>query len=95
MPKKGPNDVWQYPSSSDVLEKAGLHTIEHYVGVRRHTVAAFIVNRPIFDICMEGEKMRGSSASRQFWWEQSFDFEEARAAGCAGAAVVSEDESDG
>ena len=58
-------------------------------------MAAFIVNRPIFDFCVGREKMRGSSASRQYWWEQTFDLEEARAAGCADAAVVSDDESEG
>ena len=67
MPKKGANNTWQYPSSADVLEKAGLHTIAHYIDVRRQTIAAFIVNRPIFELCMEGERRRGSSANRQFW----------------------------
>ena len=95
MPKKGNNNIWQYPSSADVLEKAGLHTIEHYIDVRRQTIAAFIVNRPIFELCTEGERKRGSSANRQFWWQQTFNLEEARAAGCADAIAATNDEEEG
>ena len=95
MPTKGANNIWQYPSSAEVLEKAGLNIVEHYVGVRRQTIAAFIVNRPIFDMCTDGERMQGSSPSRQFWWEQTLDLEEARVTGIFVAAVVSDDEAEG
>ena len=30
MPKKGENDIWQYPLLAEVLEKAGLYTVEAY-----------------------------------------------------------------
>ena len=36
-------------------------------------------------------RKRGSSP-RQFWWEQTFDLEEARASAIAEAIVVSDDE---
>mmetsp|Transcript_7501 Transcript_7501/g.17018 ORF Transcript_7501/g.17018 Transcript_7501/m.17018 type:complete len:296 (-) Transcript_7501:86-973(-) len=58
---------------------------------RRQTIAAFIVNRPIFDLCQGGGRRRGSS-NRQFWWEQPCDFEEARALAMADAGVASEEE---
>ncbi|EJK75691.1 hypothetical protein THAOC_02578, partial [Thalassiosira oceanica] len=40
---------WSYPSKDDVYEEVGLFPIRHYIEVRRQTVAAYIVNRPIFD----------------------------------------------
>ena len=45
-----------YPSSKDVLEEVGLRTIDHYIRVRRETVAHFIRERPIFEkTCGRGE----------------------------------------
>ena len=35
----------------DVMEDAGLFPIPHYVEVRRQTIAAFIVDWPIFGYC--------------------------------------------
>jgi hypothetical protein len=32
-PEKKPDGSWLYPRSVDVLEKAGLETITHYMGV--------------------------------------------------------------
>ena len=58
MPVKGSDSIWSYPAMEEVLEKAGVHTIEHYIQVRRQTIAAFIVNRPIFELCQEGERKR-------------------------------------
>ena len=40
--------TWTYPSSKDVLKAVGLKTIDHYIGVRRETIARFIVDRPFF-----------------------------------------------
>jgi hypothetical protein len=44
QPEKKPNGSWSYPHLKDVLDAAGLHTIAHYMDVRRQTVADFIVN---------------------------------------------------
>ncbi len=63
----------------------GLQTISHYIGVRWQQVANFIVNRPIFQLCQEGVRKRGSVA-RQFWWEQPLDLE------TAGLAAMAADE---
>ncbi len=69
MPTKNPDGTWTYPSSRDVLKAVGLQTIDHYIGVRRETIARFIVDRPLFALCREGDRKRGS-ARRTFWWEQ-------------------------
>ncbi len=57
-----------------VLREVGLQTIRHYIGVCRQHVANLIVNRPIFQLCLEGVRKRWS-APRQFWWEQPLDLE--------------------
>ena len=51
VPKRGVHSVWFYPLSNDTLEAAGLHTTKEYIDVRRQTIAPFIVNRPIFNLC--------------------------------------------
>jgi hypothetical protein len=51
----------------DVLMKeVGLRSIAHYVEVQRQHIFNYIVNRPIFDLCWEGVRKRGSSHC-QFW----------------------------
>ena len=68
-PRKGPNHVWVYPATSDVLKECGMHSISHYIGVRRETISKYVIDRPILTTCMEGERRRGS-APQQWWWEQ-------------------------
>ena len=89
-PQKLQDGTWSYPNSTAVLDEVGLKTIAHYIGVRRQHIASYIVDKPIFQSCVDGVRKRGSSV-RQFWWAQSMDLEEARAARIAGPAVVSDD----
>ena len=84
-------DTWHYPSTKDVFEEVGLFTIEHYIQVRRQTIANYIVHRPIFSMCTGAERLRGSS-NRQVWWEQPMDLELARASASVGAGVAGVDE---
>ena len=91
MPVRNASGTWTYPASEEVLKKAGLYGMAHHIWVRRQTIAKFIVNRPIFDLCRAGNRIRGSSV-RQFWWEQPCDFVEARASSVGGAIVASEDD---
>ncbi len=44
QPAKNPDGTWKYPSSKDVLMTVGLKMIDHYIGVRRETIARFIVD---------------------------------------------------
>jgi hypothetical protein len=69
QPTRNPDGTWKYPSSKDVLKAVGLETIDHYIGVWRKTIARFIVDRPLFALCRDGERKRGSTR-RTFWWEQ-------------------------
>ena len=52
--KNASTGAWVYPASAVMLEKAGLHTLAEYIQIWWQTIAAFIVNRPIFDPCREG-----------------------------------------
>ncbi len=89
-PMKLPDGTWTYPNSAAVLDKVGLKTIAHYIDVRRHHIASYIVNKPIFQTCMDGVRRRGSGV-RQFWWAQSMDLKTARAARIAGPIVSDDD----
>jgi hypothetical protein len=85
-PRKDPRTgVWTYPSTALVLEEVCLHTIEHYVQVRRQHIAAYIVDQPIFKLCT-GEGRRRGTSPRTFWWEQPMDLELARGAAAPGVA---------
>ena len=81
-PWKGPNQVWVYPATEDVLKECGMHFILHYIGIRRETIFQYVVDRPILKMCMEGER-RSGLAPRQWWWEQKMclDDEDADGAG--------------
>ena len=78
VPRQDPEDntKWIYPDTKEVLKEVGLHSIEHYIKVRRDTVAAYVRDRPTYTLCMEAERRRGSS-NRQFWWEQPMNLDEA------------------
>jgi hypothetical protein len=39
VPRRGPQQQWVYPPSDKVLEKCGMHTIQHYIDVRREMIA--------------------------------------------------------
>ncbi|EJK76362.1 hypothetical protein THAOC_01878, partial [Thalassiosira oceanica] len=77
-------------SKDDVYEEVGLFPIRHYIEVRRQTVAAYIVNRPIFDRCVDAKRPRG-----RFWWEQPVDLNLARGGEQSSPGVATDDFSRG
>ena len=86
--------TWKYPNLTAVLDKVGLKSITHYIGVRRQHIAIYIVDKPIFRTHLNGVRRCGSSV-RQFWWAQPMDLEMAWAAWrLAGPVVISDDEGD-
>ena len=62
-PMKLLDGTWMYPNSAAVLGKVGLKTIAHYIGVRRQHIASYIVDKPIFQTCMDGVRRRGSGVA--------------------------------
>ena len=65
-PKKGPHHWWVYPWSSNVLQECRMATILHYIDVRRATIIRYMVDRPIYKACREGEWKR-ELQPRQWW----------------------------
>ena len=59
QPTQNLDRTWTYPSSNDVLTAVGLKTIDHYIEVRRETISKFILNQPIFALCLDGGRKRG------------------------------------
>jgi hypothetical protein len=99
-PEKKPDRSWLYPRSKDVLEAAGRQTITHYMDMRRQTVANFIVNRPIWELCAGAVRRRGLPI-RPFQWDQPMDLDLAKerglllpAQGPAGPALVKDEDKD-
>ena len=74
VPKRGPDRVWIYPRSEDVLKECGMKRMEEYILIRRQTVAEYVATRPILDECKRSERKRGA-IPRQWWWEQPMDLE--------------------
>ncbi len=89
-PMKLPDGTWTYPNSSAVLDEVRLKTIAHYIGVHRQHIASYIVDKPIFQTCMDGVRRHGSGV-RQIWWAQSMDLETARAARIVGPIISDDD----
>ena len=50
-PHRGMNHQWTYPPSEKVLEECKMHTIQHYIDVRRETIAKYVVGRNILAEC--------------------------------------------
>ncbi len=65
-PTRNLDGTWTFPSSIDVLKAVGLWMIDHYIGVCQETIARFIVNQPLFVLCWDGERKRGS-LHHTFW----------------------------
>ncbi len=60
VPTQNLDGTWKYPSLKDVLKAVGLWMIDHYIGVCWETIACFIVDQPLFALCRDGERKRGS-----------------------------------
>ncbi len=69
VPRRGPNQQWVYPPSNKVLEECGMHTLQHYIDVRRETIAKYVVGCSIHAEC-QGADQRRSSVPQRWWWEQ-------------------------
>ena len=69
---------WKFPKTNTVLATASLHTIEHYVQVRRAHIMRWVIDRPILKLCRMAERRRGTTP-RLYWWEQSMELDDASA----------------
>jgi hypothetical protein len=72
LPGRNKDGSWTYPRSEDVLKAVGLKSIAHYVYVGRQTIANFIVNQPILELCAGAVRKRGLPV-QPFWCDQPMD----------------------
>ena len=64
--RQNKDGTWVHPPTADVLEEAGLETIDEYIKRRRDTVRRFVMFRPIYDICRRSIAI----TNRAVWWNQ-------------------------
>ena len=57
-----------YRKSAEVLKKANLKPLRHYIQKRRHTVYGTISSRPVLEECKGAVRLKGSSL-RKYWWD--------------------------
>jgi hypothetical protein len=58
---------WTCPSSTGVLEQAGLWTIQRYIQRRRNTVIKFAQSTPLYQRCVHSQPL-ATSPNRLVWW---------------------------
>jgi hypothetical protein len=60
-PKWGPDWVWTYPRSEDVLKECGMKTMEEYILIRWQAVALYLVTRPTLTKCRRANGREGQN----------------------------------
>jgi hypothetical protein len=80
QPERNEDGSWTYPRSEDVPKAVGSKSIARYVDVQCQTVANYIVNRPIHELCVGAVRKRGLPV-QPFWWDQPMDLNLARERG--------------
>ena len=66
--RQNEDGTWTYPSSKNVLEMAGLCTIQEYIKRRRNTVIKYAKSRFIYRQC-EDSKILASNPNQAVWWK--------------------------
>ena len=61
--------MWVYPPTTEVLEKAYLQPIMHYISARQNRLAESIATRPILHLCRTAERQSGST-THLWWWKR-------------------------
>ena len=53
MPLQRMEGMWEYPTLGGATRAAGIEGIKTYISRRQNTVAQYIANLPIMDICLD------------------------------------------
>jgi hypothetical protein len=59
--------TWFCPPTTEVLNSAGLETIDEYIQRRRDTVREFVRHRPIYEACIQSKAM-STNVHKVVWW---------------------------
>ena len=60
--------TWFCPLTREVLEAAGLETIDEYIQCRRDTIWRFVRPRPLYEACRQSRPM-STNAQKVVWWQ--------------------------
>ena len=60
QPWKGWDGVWFYPKMEYAILEAELQELETYIYRHQNTVAQYIANRPIMDLCLAAKRRPGT-----------------------------------
>ena len=80
LPPKKVGGSWVLPKTKNVLAAAGLHTIEHYVQVRRAHILKWVEGRLILNLCRSAER-RHTTTPHLYWREQQLGLDDASGGG--------------
>ena len=53
QPRRGTYRIWRYPPLGELVVESGLEWVYNYVSCLHNTVAQYIIDRPIRDLCLE------------------------------------------
>ena len=65
---------WEYLPVAEVMESAGLWPIKEYIQRIQDTAAAQVACRPIYELCIGSERMKGTKKF-MWWWEHGVGLE--------------------
>ena len=60
--------TWYTPSTKEILEEAGLYTIDHYIKKRRESVSRFVKIMKIYEECLKSKSIMTNN-NRTVWWK--------------------------
>ena len=60
--------TWDCPPTNEVLESAGLESVDEYIRRKRHTVRRYIRHRPIYEACKRSRAL-SSNVNKILWWK--------------------------
>jgi hypothetical protein len=70
MPVRQDDDSWFYPPLEKALEIAGLYTIAEYIQQRQNTLASYVLERPILQLCQQYDQAPYTQSRMYRWWSQ-------------------------
>ena len=62
-----PDGTWNCPPTAEVLNDAGLESIDEYIRRRRATVREYIRGRPIYEACKRSRAL-STNVNKILWW---------------------------
>jgi hypothetical protein len=60
--------TWFYPPTEEVLEDAGLKSIDQYIRRRRQTVRGFVRHRPLYEARRQLRALSTNENKTIWWW---------------------------